>query len=361
MNTKNFKDILREFWKNKVEEIKQNKIRFAAMIFFTLFAVFFMFTDDDSEKIDLTEPVEIEQEKISEVEKKSDSDKKIIYVKKDTEKIEEKNVIPVIGANSEELYIQDPFASEEKIEVAMKAEVEKIPVTPPKIPISQTPIITENLPPIPDNALNFSVSQIQQPIIPENKPPDSELILTGTIVGSDAKNAIIKKVTLGQGNNYTEENIIVGIGDYVQGQKVTDITGNFIILDNGENYMYLSGFANSEIIIDDFEDTPIENPTISDISEDYIEPLPDNNFFDIENEKSVDTAEENFEIIDDFTDDFVSRESFQEDIFATDDNLIINTDTTDNFTISADVEVSQNKKIPAESESIQTGTILSVN
>ena len=66
MNTENFKDILDKFLKSELEEIRENKFRFIALVFFTIIAVGFMFTDDDSEQIILNEPeqvVQVEPEK----------------------------------------------------------------------------------------------------------------------------------------------------------------------------------------------------------------------------------------------------------------------------------------------------------
>lgn len=332
MEIKNLKDIIREFWQNELEEIRKNKFRIAALVLFSIAAIFFMLTDEEK-KIDLSENSQIEQveqeEKISSEEKNS-SDKKVIVVKKDKSesKSEGKNISFVIGANSDDLYIRDPFASEEIIEVALKKEVEKIPATPPQIP--PLPLnspqnlpkvsIPSDLPPIPS----------QRPILPETPPQLSEkFILTGTAIGAN-KNAIVKKISSTQGKEQ-EENIIVGVGDYVQGRQIIDITGNALIFDDNQSPMYISGFDNFSVSLSANESELsdiVEENKILETSPSYEEELPINSISNLEKEmaeKPVSTTEIPKNIP-------VEYENNQKNMLPSDEKISIKSNTDMDFT-----------------------------
>lgn len=325
MENKDLKDFIREFWQNELEEIRKNKFRVAALVLFSLASIFFMLTDEEDEKIDLSENSQVEQieqeEKISSKEKKS-SDKNVIVVKNDKSESasDEKNISVVIGANADDLYVRDPFASSELVEVELKKEVEKVPATPPKIP--PIPSNSPQNPPKVSVPLDLPPIPSQRPIIPETSPtqPSEKFILTGTAIGVN-KNAIVKKISSSQGKDQ-EESIIVGVGDYVQGRQIVDITGNALIFDDNQDPMYISGFSNPSINIS------VEEDRISESSSNYEENLIPNNISNLEEEtimienqvKNVDFAE-NIPVED---------ESIQEDILFSNEknskNLNINND-----------------------------------
>lgn len=379
------KDMIKNFLKNEFEEIKENKIRFIALIFFTIVAVGFMFVDDDSEQIALNEPIQIDQEKIVEVgDKATETDKKVTFVKKNIVEDEEKSIIAVIGENQNDyIYIGDPFASEEKIEVAEKiniVDIKENPAIPSKISQNSiiTPITADTLPPIPEPDLAFLIPQ-NKPIIPENKSPVDEFILEGTVICGSNKNALIKKISSIQDNKYREEDIIVKVGDYIQGEQITDIAHGKIILNNGENYMYLSGaeFSNMEDEIlsseissadlndySNFSDIALENPnlddwsnqevvkniegihekinnidTVNSISEEIFANLDDEENKFIPEKNEVNFVEDNFideEIIEE---DFGSVEIEAEKNLYIDENTDKNTDVTESF---ADLSIENN-------------------
>lgn len=382
MNTEDFKDMIRNFLKNEFKEIKENKIRFIALVFFTIIAVGFMFADDGGEQIELNEPVQIEQEQIVEIgDKPTDSNKKIIFVKKNIAEDEEKSVTAVIGENQDDyVYIRDPFASEEKIEVAEKIDisnVEEKTVTTSKIPENSiiTSITADNLPPIPEPDLTFLIPQ-NKPIIPENKAPADEFILEGTVICGSNKNALIKKISPIQNNRYREEDIIVNVGDYIQGQQITDIAHGKIILNNGENYMYLSGFELSSIedeILDNeissadlndysnLSDVPFENSNLDDWPDlnidNNIEYIPD----DFENTNIVkNTSEELFANLDNEENKIIPKKS---EISFTEDSFIDEEIIEDDFS-SVEIEAEKNsysvEKIVENTDTVGNSADLSI-
>ena len=286
MDSEKLKDIVKKLLQNELEEIKQNRFRVLALIFFTILSIGFMFLDDEETQIALDEPVQIEQEIIESAENKK-SEKKPVIIKKKHDEYSEVKVLPVIGANSDELYISDPFALKEKSETTEENDKEEVLVTQ-EIPVitqqiapipALTPITPDNLPPIPEPDIALLLQQ-DKPILPENKEPAEEFILTGTAISGDNKLALVKKVSSTPNSNYHDESIIVKIGDSIQGQQITDIVDSKLILNNGENYMRISGFINSG----DDTDEPLSDPEIDynelnnaesdDIPIEYLEKLP---------------------------------------------------------------------------------------
>ena len=325
MNIGKIKDIFLEFLKNDLEEINKNKMRFFALVFFAIIAVGFMFVDDDSEQIDLNEPVQIEQEEIVSTEDKK-VDKNIIVVKKNPE-IEKNNISVVIGENQNDvIYVRDPFSSQDTVEVAEKIDVEEIPAMPPKIPPIQensevissiNPITPDNLPPIPDVNVDLLIPQ-DKPILPENETPAEKFILTGTLISDDNKNALIRKIS---SDSREKEDIVVKVGDYVQGQKITDIVGSKIILDDGANYMQLNGFESTDIIFSDEnnnieknEDLPVENLDNGKVEDLNIDKIQDTNI-SLYNFKIEDTIEESENIEAVLSEDNISQEIQNDSLF----------------------------------------------
>ena len=251
MDSEKLKDIIKKLLQNELEEIKQNRFRVLVLIFFTILSIGFMFIDDEETQIALDEPMQIEQEIIESAENKK-SEKKPAIIKKKHDEYSEVKVLPVIGANSDELYISDPFALKEKSETTEENDKEEISVTQEMPVITQqiapipalTPITPDNLPPIPEPDIALLLQQ-DKPILPENKEPAEEFILTGTAISGDNKLALVKKVSSTPNSNYHDESIIVKIGDSIQGQQITDIVDSKLILNNGEKYMRISGFINS--------------------------------------------------------------------------------------------------------------------
>ena len=323
MEDKELKDILQAFWKNELKEIKKNKFRVIVLVLLTVTSFFFMLTDDAEEKIVLEENSQIEQ--VEQQEKKS-SDKKIVVIKKDTgeSKSDGANVDVVIGANSDDLYIEDPFVSEKSVEVALKKEVAEIPATPP-----QLPPIPIQLPPIPD----------QVPILPEipqiPQQPAEKFVLSGTAIGEN-KNAIVTKISSTQGKDI-EENIIVGVGDYVQGRQIVDITSNSLIFDDGKDPMYLRGFENISVSLSHDENISqkiseenkiLENPPNEEI-------LTQTNDITLENEiKIAENQAEDFEIIGNSSENILPLNEKIEIIQDKDNDFPLNTQNFNEETIT---------------------------
>lgn len=354
MEIEKIKDILRDFLDNELQEIKQNKIRFTVLVFFTLFAVGFMFADEDSEQIELNEPIQIEQEKnISTESKQTDTDKKIIVVKKNHDETEKTNVSIVIGENPDDyVYIRDPFASkvEDNIEVTKKPEIIETHVATsenaekPKV----LPTIPDDLPPIPEPNLALLIPQ-DKPIIPETKVPEDDFILTGTVVSGNNKNALIRKVSPARDDKYHAEDIVVKVGDSIKGNQITDIADGKIILNNGEFQIYISGFESAGIAFDDsddFKDTVTEdeilssnseNENLSDIPFENPQKILEENFPNLSDNEVVtgkipeilltgDFAEEKFA-----EEDLISREIIESDFLSADDKNDTNSDKDISF------------------------------
>lgn len=237
-NNDHLKQKFRDFWQNELEEIKQNKIRVFALIFSVFIAVALMFTEDDGEKIDMGNFEKLEESTEMIPKKNSDDDKKlntkVISVKKAKDKIDKEKVIAVIGANSEELYIGDPFQSSEEKPVNIEQQTLKIDDIPSQIPLippesSFIPVQKTELPPIPDMSKDL-------PPIPSAVPspsPADEFILTGTAINSGKKAAVVKKVSINQGKGTHEENLILAVGDFLDGRQIVDITDGALIFDDG--------------------------------------------------------------------------------------------------------------------------------
>ena len=273
------KQKLQEFLDDEIDEIKQNKIRFFALIFSFLISLALLFYGDSDESIVVGKADTVQIEENSDVvpEKKAENDKessnnRVIHVKKDSKSAKGEKVIPVIGANSEDkIYVEDPFQSyeEKPAETPPKTQTkipnqevipQQVPIIPPQsvtIPvqnqISDLPPIP-NLPPIPD--VTPTIQEVA-------KLPEKELILTGTAINFENKAAIIKKVSTVQGGKQREENLILGVGDSIEGHKIIDITSEDVIFADGYEVTsnYLRG-GNSSISIEKEEietsDIPVE-------------------------------------------------------------------------------------------------------
>lgn len=200
-----FKSNLKDFWQSQLDEIKENKIRFAAVFTCFVIAVILFFTDENStgEEINLSEnsaPIET----LAPAENLP-ADKKIITVKNASNSNADKNITAVIGANSDTLYVGDPF------KVPLKPKVEP---PPPEIPVEIPAVITP--PPV-----------AQVPAIPAEK-----FILRGTAIIGDKKSALIQKI-INNEKNSDDENLILEIGDTLNGKKIIDINQDSLTFDDG--------------------------------------------------------------------------------------------------------------------------------
>ena len=238
MESRILKDIIHNFLQNELKEIRENKVRVVAITIFSLVAIFFMLFNVEEEQINLddlnkqvqNEDILTEKSSYQKDEKKINNE--IIATKKDDMVLDGKSVSFVIGANADELVISDPFASSDREKIT--SEIDDITDIPQQVPImpAVSPSMQMNLPPIPDF----------QPTFSEKSQIAEECILTGIILGGKTKNAIIKKVSSSEGKILHEESILVEVGDYVEGRQIKDITENFLIFNDSEPGMPISGF-----------------------------------------------------------------------------------------------------------------------
>lgn len=191
---------LQNFWQNDLKEIKESPVRFGGLLICFIAAVILFFTDDDGgEEINLSEsPAPVETvENVS-------GDKKIVPVKIAATSDADKNITVVLGANSDSLYVHDPF----KVPVEEKIE-EPSPV---EIPTVQ-PVI------------------IAPPVAQDSIKPVVKIFLRGTAVIGDKKSALIQIIS---DKDSAAENLILEIGDNLDGKKIIDINQDFVTFDNGE-------------------------------------------------------------------------------------------------------------------------------
>ena len=184
-------DVLKIFLKSELKEIHENKLRFAALIILLLAVVILSFNNTDSgEEIILTAPPPAET---------SNAEQKIIPVANT-------NITAVIGANSGDLYVYNPFKVEPKFELE-----------PVEIPTPEPEII--QLPDIP----------ILPPPVAQELPKSIEkFILRGTAIIGENKSALIQKSA-----NSSEENLILNIGDTLQGKIIIDIAQDSLTFNDG--------------------------------------------------------------------------------------------------------------------------------
>lgn len=186
-----------KFWQDNLKEIQENKIRFAGICICFLVAVILFLNDDNGgEEIILAETPQIETAE------KIDAGAKIITVQNSTVPNFNENIKVVLGANSEDLFVGDPFKFPPKEKVEPPPELPPVIVAPP---VAQIQISTERF------------------------------ILRGTAIIGNNKTALIQKISA---NDKTEENLIFGIGDIINGKKIVEIATDSVILEDGET-LYL--------------------------------------------------------------------------------------------------------------------------
>ena len=187
------KTLLAEWFRSKLDELKQNKVRVIALGVCLVMLLAFKLTDDGSD----VEEIEVDAPPLT----------KDLPVQKLPEKVPAQvsespdGVKIVLGANNETLYVGDPFAVPPKPKPAPKVE------PPPKI----------ELPPIPPP------KTIQQP---QTEPPATKekIILTGTAISGTNKTAMFLR------DKKTE---FLSVGDEIGGRIISDITPDFVKFNDG--------------------------------------------------------------------------------------------------------------------------------
>lgn len=182
---------MKDFWKAQLDEIRENKLRFGLIVACLIAVIIFAAIDSESgEEIQLAQknPVNVGQ-----------SDK--IQVEQPTKfSATSENVKPLIGANSDEVFIQDPFKESAPIEKA----------TPPKF---EEKILTP---------VTFEPPKI------EYKAPEEKIILQGVAIGEEST-ALVKKI-IGD----KSETLFIKIGEKIKGKAVVEIGQDFVTLEGGE-------------------------------------------------------------------------------------------------------------------------------
>lgn len=185
-------DWLKKFLGHEQEELKKNKIRAGALGACVVILLIFLATNDNSggEEIILTDKPPVTKDlpvKALKVEKSPDG------------------VTKVLGANADALLIGDPFAVEEK------PKPQPPPPPLPKIPEVVPPVVIEP-PPAP-------------PVEEKPAKPREQIILTGVAISGENKTALIL---------YGGKTLFLTIGDEIDGQKIIDITPEFVTLEDNE-------------------------------------------------------------------------------------------------------------------------------
>ena len=180
-------DELKKFLSRELDELKRNKIRAGALgICFVVLLIFWLGENDSGEEISLDAPK-------TPPPATKDLPAKPLPVPQNID-----GVKILLGADAETLNVADPFAGEEK------------PAPPP----TPSKVVT---PPI--------VPQPPQPVQPAPKSESREkIILTGTAVSGNVKTAMFLR---------GKETIFRTIGDDIGGEKILDITPDFVTLEGG--------------------------------------------------------------------------------------------------------------------------------
>ena len=193
---------LKNFWQDDLKEIRENKIRFGAIL--VLLAVTVIFALADFTSTDTEIPIEnaapapaAETEQIQPVQPAVPA--------------ASENIKVVLGANSSELYVSDPF----------------------------TAPVVETYEPIPSTVQSFEPAEVELPEIPAEIPvaqiePAEKFALDGTAISGDSKTAIIHKISGGE----KTKNLIVSVGDNLDSRRVVDITPSFVALDDGSRIFF---------------------------------------------------------------------------------------------------------------------------
>ena len=186
---------LKDFWQKELQEIQENKIRFAGLcICFIVLAGLFLADDGGGDEITLNETP------TPEVIETANTNKNIVTVKNSAVPTANEKIKIVRGANSDGLFISDPFKIPEKEKIEPPPELPPVIIAPP---VAQVPISNE------------------------------KFILRGTAIIGANKSALVQKIFVDKKNS-DAENLILNIGDSLNGKRVIDIGVDCLILDDGE-------------------------------------------------------------------------------------------------------------------------------
>ena len=198
---------MKKFFESQLEEIRENKIRFGLLVIALVVTIIFAVADSLG-----GEEIELEPKQVAQVEKNSSTVEKISVPQKNSSASD--NVTVVIGANSEEIFVADPFKNpvppKKEKPVEVPAQIEKVEPVEKKLP----PAVEERIVP---------PAEVDAP-----KPPEVKFILRGVALG-EVKTAFIEKVVSGK-----VETLFLSVGDSVGGKKILDITEDFVILEGNE-------------------------------------------------------------------------------------------------------------------------------
>ena len=190
---------MEKFFKSQLEEIQKNKIRFGLLVAAFVATIIFAVVDSSG-----GEEIELEPKQVAQVEEKISVPQKNSSASG--------NVTVVIGANSNEVYVADPFKNPAPPKQEVPTATSEIPAQVEKI--SEPPAVEE-----------VAVPPAE---VPAPNPPEEKIILRGVALG-EIKTALIEKVVSGK-----IETLFLKIGDNVNGKKILDITNDFVILENDE-------------------------------------------------------------------------------------------------------------------------------
>lgn len=190
---------LKKFLNRELAELRENKIRAIAIgVLFVGLLIYWFMSDEKSEEIILTEEPSVTKDELPVA--------KDLFVKVSSVEKSPDGVTPVLGANSDTLFVGDPFEVEEKIEAEPSPPPPVIP--PPPIPQITPPVVIQ--PP----------SVIEKPAAPKE-----QVVLTGVAISGETKMAMILR---------DKETLFLTVGEEIGGRKIIDITPEFVTLDDGE-------------------------------------------------------------------------------------------------------------------------------
>lgn len=184
-------DFLKNFWRDNLNEIRENKIRFGAILILLIAVTIFALADSTAADTEI--PIETPAAAVE--------DTKIQPVQPAAVPTASGNLKIVLGANSSALYVSDPFTAP----IPEPVPAVEVPVELPEIPVAQ--------------------------IEPE---PAEKFALSGTAVSGNSKTAIIHKIS----SDDKTENLIVSVGDTLGTRRVVDITPDFVALDDGSKIFF---------------------------------------------------------------------------------------------------------------------------
>ena len=179
-----------EYLRRDLDELKQNKVRVIALGVCLLLLIFVWLSDDGGnvEEIDLSDATPVTKD---------------LPVQKLPAKVPEKmpealdGVKIVIGANVDELFINDPFAAPPKPKPEPPKKIELPPIPPPAQPIQQPPPKVE---------------------------PKEKLTLTGTAISGDNKTAMFLR---------GKQTVFLTVGDEIDGRIISEITPDSVTFADG--------------------------------------------------------------------------------------------------------------------------------